>query len=174
MTGFSPANDLLVAAITATSPVLTDNVVYEFIVETLCTKNGPTNNSNGIIEQIGFSCLTPVVSQTDVASTITLNITGLNITKARFTLRKTSDSSIVSAATIVAASGNFITRTVAGLAASTSYYWQVEIYATINGVEIISSNVAYLNALCGPYTFITNAPTTCPAPDNLIVDSVAP
>lgn len=173
ITGFSPANDLPKSATTATSPVLTNNVVYELKVQTLCTVNGPTDNSNGIIEQIGFVCIEPEITQTDIASTITISILGLNITKARFTLRKQSDSSIVDGPTVVVAAGNFISRTAAGLTASTGYYWEVELYATINGVEVISSDAAYLNAVCGPYEFETEAPTTCPAPQDLTVDAIA-
>lgn len=172
--GFSPTNDLPVAAITATSPVLTNNVVYEFKVETLCTINGPSANSNGLIEQIGFACFAPIVSFTDIASTITFDITNLNITKMRFTLRKTSDSSIVNAPTVVVAAGNFISRTVSGLTASTGYYWEVEYYAYLNVVEVISSDVSYLNVKCGPFSFTTAAPTTCPAPEDLSVDGIAP
>ena len=53
--GFSPVNDLPTSAVTTVSPALLDNVVYQFKVETLCTVNGPTVNSNGVIDQIDFA-----------------------------------------------------------------------------------------------------------------------
>ena len=36
-----------------------------------------------------------------------------------------------------------------GLDSATGYYLEVEFYATINGVEVISSDAAYLGASCG-------------------------
>ena len=172
-TGFTPANDMATSINSATSPnSLLENVVYEFKVSAICTENGPTDNNNGIVEQIIFSCILPDVTQTDVASTITLDVTGLNITQARFTLRKQSDNSVVNGPTIVAAIANSITKTATGLTPSTGYYWQVELYATINGVEVVSSSASYLNAVCGPYNFNTDAATSCPAPEDLVVSGV--
>lgn len=168
--GFTPINDLPKSAITTTSPNLLNNVVYEFKIQAICTENGPTDNDNGIQEQIKFACITPNVSATDVASTITIDVTNLNITKARFTLRLASDNSLVAQSTVLAA-GGFITKTQTGLTASTGYYWQVELYATVNGIEVISSSPSYLNTVCGPYNFSTEEPTSCPAPEDLIVEN---
>lgn len=171
-TGFTPTNDLLKTAITALSPNLLANVVYEFRVQAICTTGGPTTNSNGIVEQIIFVCLTPATSQADVSASISLNVTGLNITKAKFTLRKTSDNSIVYGPATIVAAFNTIQTTATGLVASTSYYWQVELIAVVNGIEVLSSAVNYLNAVCGPYTVVTTAPAACVAPGVLTVNFV--
>lgn len=172
--GFTPANDLLKTAITALSPDLLVNVVYEFRVQGICTTGGPTINTNGVQEQIGFECITPTTSQSDIAATASINTTGLNITKVRFTLRKTSDNSIVSAATTVTVVSNLAQRTATGLTASTSYYWQIELIAVIDGIEVFSSAGAYLGGVCGPYTVVTTAPAACPAPADLEVLANAP
>ena len=172
-TGFSPSNDLAVSVTTANTPTLSDNVVYEFIVQTICTTGGPTNNDNGIVEAIQFGCINPSISKTDTASTINLDVTGTNITKARFTLRKTSDNSVVSGPTVVLVSGNAASTTATGLTASTSYYWQIELYAIVGGVEVISSSGSYIGSPCGPYSFNNDAPPQCPAPTNLTVSAIS-
>lgn len=172
--GFTPVNDLPVAAVTTVSPALLENVVYQFKVETLCTVNGPTINSNGVIEQIKFLCITPEINSTDVASNIVVNAVGTNITKIRFTLRKESDDSIVHGPIVVLPvdAGNMYTTTAIGLTAATEYYWQYEMYAVINGIEVISSDVAYLGAVCGEYPTTTEAVTSCTAPESLAVTNV--
>lgn len=167
--GFTPANDMLKTAITALSPDLLVNVLYEFRVQAICTTNGPTTNSNGIREQIIFACIAPATSQSDVAATASISTVGLNITKVRFTLRKTSDNSIVGGPTTITVAGDLAQTTVTGLTASTSYYWQIELLATVNGVEVVSSAIDYLNAVCGPYSVTTAAPAACQAPEDLEV-----
>lgn len=155
-TGFDPSNNLPPYASTVKSPNLTDNIIYEFRVEAICTEGGPTPNNNGDIEGFKFSCIVPTLSQTDVTAQAVLSVTGTDITKARFTLRKDSDNSIVYGPTIVNRVGNFITASTSGLDELTDYYWQVELYATVSGSEIISSSANQLNALCGPYDFTTD------------------
>lgn len=168
-TGYTPANDMPKTEVSASSPNLLDNVVYEFKIETICNTGGPTINTNGIQEQINFACIDPTINTTDVASTISIDVTGLNITKATFTLRRTAGDSIAYGPVTVVASMNAITATATGLTPSTSYYWQVELIAVIEGSEVVSSNEIYLAAPCGPYTTSSDAPATCVAPGDLLV-----
>jgi hypothetical protein len=158
--GFTPTNDLTKSAVTVQSPVVTNNVVYEFKLECLCTQNGPTSNDNGIIEQIGFSCITPNLVNTSTTSTATIDLTNTDITKISFELRKASDNSLVFGPVIVARIGNSAQAVAAGLTASTNYYWKTSLIATVNGVEVNSSGTGYINSLCGPFNFTTSvAPT---------------
>lgn len=168
-TGFTPANNLAKTVNSATTPnTLSFNGIYEFQVVTLCTINGPTPNSNGIIEQISFACLTPTITFTDVTGRIVLNITGLDISRARFTLKKTSDNSIITGPININPVGSTITADATGLTSNTGYYWEHELYTTVNGVEVISSAVAYLNGVCTT-SFTTLTTVSCPAPDTLVV-----
>lgn len=171
-TGFTPANDLPKSAITCLTPVLISNVVYEFRVQAICTVNGPTINSNGIREQIIFACISPSLSQSDVAATADINVTGTNITKAIFTLRKQSDNSAVGGPSTVVVSANHIQKTFTGLVSSTNYYWEIQLIAVVNGIEVNSSSVDYINAVCGPYNMTTTAPPNCPAPGILTISTV--
>lgn len=172
--GFTPANDLPTSATTTTSPVLLNNVIYEFKIQTLCTVNGPTTNSNGVQEQIAFACITPEITSNDTSSTIVVNCAGLDITKIRFTLRKTSDDSIVYGPVIKLPidAGNVFTDTASGLDSDTEYYWEYEFYSTVNGIEVISSSVSYLGAVCGAYPGDTTPVTNCTAPEDLVVTNV--
>lgn len=168
-TGFTPANTLAAVVNSVVSPnTLDENCIYEFKVETQCTINGPAINSNGIIEQIAFNCTDSDTTETDVASTIVLNVAGTDIIKARFTLKLVSDGSIISGPNIVARVGNSITGTAIGLTPETGYRWEFELYAMINGVLVISSNATYLDDVCAG-TFNTMATVECPAPESLEV-----
>lgn len=173
-TGFIPVNDMSKSINSALSPTLLDNVIYEFRVQNICTTGGPTINGNGIQEQIVFACITPDVSHTDTASSISITTTALNITKARFTLRKQSDNTIVYGPVVASVISNTAQATATGLTASTTYYWQVELYTTVNNTEVISSNGAYIGAVCGPYNVTTSVPAVCVAPINLVVTANAP
>jgi len=161
-TGFTPSNDLATSASTTVSPVLDSNKVVQFEVETICTINGPAINDNGIQEAIGFVCLTPTIVKTDTTSSISIDVTGLDITKARFTLRKSSDNTVLGTPIISNVASNTIFGSITGLVASTNYYWQIELYATVNTLEVISSGTDFLGAPCSPYPFTTNAPAVCP------------
>lgn len=154
--GFTPSNDLPKTASATISPNLAANVIWQFEVEAICTVGGPTINENGVQEKIAFACLTPSLSQTATTATIVLNITGLDITKARFILHKDSDDSVVSGPTIVNPSGSAISLNVTGLTAETVYYWEVELYSTTNGVEVISSTLDQLGSSCQSMTFETD------------------
>lgn len=161
-TGFTPANDLATSANTVDSPVLDDNKIVQFEVETICTLNGPALNDNGIQEAIGFACLIPTIAKTDTTSDISIDVTGLDITKARFTLRKSSDNSLVGSSITATPIANSISGSATGLTPSTNYYWQIELYSTVNTIEVISSDVEYLGAPCSPYPVVTDAPAVCP------------
>jgi hypothetical protein len=155
-TGFTPANNLLKTTQSVNSPILAANKIWEFKVQTLCTTGGPVDNDNGIQESLEFACINPTIIWTDTTSMISLNILGLDITKARFTLRLTGDNSIVFGPVTTLPVGNGIAATATGLEPQTSYYWQYELYSTVNGTEIISSSSDQLGTVCGPYTFSTD------------------
>lgn len=166
--GFSPANDLATSVISATTPVLLDNVIYQFKIENICTAGGPTLNDNGIREAIQFGCIAPVLVNTDSSSTATVDLTNLDITRIRFILRRLSDNAIISS-TNVTKVGNSAVSSVTGLAPSTDYYWTLELYSIIEGVEVISSDSEYIGNVCGNYGFTTSAPLACVAPDDFEV-----
>jgi len=160
-TGFTPSNDLPTSAITSDSPVLDDNKVVQFIVDTVCSIGGPIPNDNGVVEVIGFACIAPVITEDYLSSQATINVTGLDITKARFTLRRASDNVIMGVPVVAVVAFNACTASISGLAANTNYYWQVELYAIVNSVEVISSDPAYLGSVCSPYPFTTVVAPTC-------------
>jgi hypothetical protein len=164
--GFTPANDLSAVATSTQSPVLLDNIVYEFKIENLCAVGGPTINDNGIIEALKFACIAPVTSQDFESADISIDVTGLDITKARFTLRLASNNNIVSGPTTVTRIGNSISHSVTGLADATNYYWQIELIATVNSIEVVSP------AICSPYPFTTDADPTCDPVTALDVSSI--
>lgn len=170
-TGFTPANDLPKSADTVDTPILLNNRVYEFKLQSLCTENGPTDNDNGVVERIGFSCIVPVLSKTPNTGNITIDVSDTDITKARITLKRSSDNLIINQWTINNIAG-LIQQMAAGLDSSTSYYWQVEFYATVAGQEQISSNVSHLGSPCGPYTFTTDTPAVCDPVISLTVSSI--
>jgi hypothetical protein len=170
-TGFTPANDLPKTASTANTPVLLNNIVYEFKVQSICTENGPTDNDNGIVEKIGFSCIVPILSKTSTTTNITFDVSTTDITKARLTLRRSSDNSIIYQQ-IINNSGGLIETMVTGLTPSTGYYWQAELYATVGGEEKISSSVDNLGSTCGPYIIVTDAPSVCDPVISITVNSV--
>jgi hypothetical protein len=173
-TGFTPSNTLSKTVTSVDSPILEDNKIYQFKIESNCTVNGPTINQNGVQEGIVFSCLIPTVTKTSTSSQIVLNVANTDITKARFTLRKTSDSSIVLADTVVNRVGTTITCSKSsGLLASTIYYWQYDLYATINGVEVISSTNSYIGSKCSPYSFLTEeSEVLCSTIDSVVATNL--
>ena len=164
-TGFTPANNLPITAVTTTSPLVSENKIWEFKVQNICTVGGPIDNNNGIIEQLHFQCITPVLSFTQTTATAVLNVLGLDITKARFTLHKVSDDSVVFGPTIVLPVGNSITCLATGLTGSTGYYWEIDLYSTVNGAEIHSFNTDQLNSPCVSIDFITDASICSPITD---------
>ena len=156
-TGFTPANDLPKTQESVTSPVLANNIIWEFKVQALCTEGGPIDNDNGIIEALKFFCIVPTVTFGAEDSTISINKTGLDITKARFVCKLQSNNAIVFGPVTANPVGNGISATATGLDANEDYYWEYELYSTVNGIEIISSASGQLNDTCGPYNFTTEA-----------------
>jgi len=155
-TGYTPANDLPKTASVSQSPVLANNIVWEFKVEALCEEGGPTLNDNGLQEGLKFACLEPVISNVDEDSaTIALNVLNTDITSATFILHLTSDDSIVLGPITIARVGNSITWNVTGLVAGTQYYVETILYAIVNGSQIQSNDVNQLNASCVSDDFTT-------------------
>lgn len=112
-------------------------------------RGGPTMNLNGIVENIVFECVTP---EPIVTTTTTLNfhvnIPSTDITKARVRLKKQSDNSLVDTQTITK-TANAIDCTFTSLTNNTGYYVEIEYYAVVNTIEVISSSVDYLGSFCG-------------------------
>jgi hypothetical protein len=172
--GFIPANPLSIAVNTVeTKHSLLVNVVYEIMVSAICTVNGPIINDNGVQEAIQFSCIVPdVTGVTENSSGIVLNVTGLDITKARFTLKRTSTN-----VTVYSIIANRVVNSITAnsgtiLSPSTNYYWQVELYAVVNGLEVISSNSNYIGTACSAYPITTSAPATCNPITALTISSI--
>ena len=168
-TGFSPTNNLAKSAITTNSPVLTDNVIYEFILESLCISNGPTPNDNGVREMIGFGCIVPSMVLGDTTAIVTLDATGTDITKARFTLFLLGNP--VKGPIVIIRSIDSIVYNIGGLVQNTSYYLQVELYSTINNIEVISSTVGFIASPCGDYLVHTTVTPVCNPTTSLTVSS---
>jgi hypothetical protein len=156
--GFTPANDLAKTATSVESPTVDVNKVWEFKVQSLCTVGGPADNTNGVQEVVVFSCLTPTVTKSFNSATASLNAAGTDISKAIFTLRKTSDSAIVYGPTTVTRSGDNITaNTGATLNDNTTYYWETKLIAVVNSIEVTSGSCNSANfttdlATCDPVT----------------------
>lgn len=161
--GYTPANDLPKTASASQSPILADNIVWEFKVECLCDEGGPTPNDNGNIEGLKFACLEPVISNLDTDSvTIALNVFNTDITSATFVLHLTSDNSVVQGPTTIARVGNSITWNVTGLLPNTGYYVETILYAIVNGAQIASNDADQLNASCISDDFTTLADVCAP------------
>lgn len=169
--GFNPANDLLKTAVT-TDATVDANKVYEFMIQAICISGGPTMNTNGLQEGIVFQCIEPSFDETNTTIDVVVNLAGLDITKIRVRLKKQSDDSLVGTVTANKI-GTIATASFSGLTASTDYYVEIELYATVNGVEVISSAAEYLNEVCGGnidgYQVSTTANPSCPAPLDLEV-----
>ena len=147
--GTTPANDMAKTVNSASHDTAVVNKIYEYKVEALCTIGGPTPNSNGIQEGIAFECL-PLSTLTSTIDSVTVdtNLTGTDITKVRYTLRKQSDNSLVSTS-LVTVAANAAPNTFSGLDLTTDYYVQVSYLTIVNAVEVESSNAEYLAVSCG-------------------------
>lgn len=162
-TGFTPANDLPKTASASQSPVLANNIVWEFKVEAICEEGGPTINDNGLQEGLKFACLEPVISNIDVDSaTIALNVINTDISSATFILHKAADDVVVAGPTTIARVSNSITWNVTGLDPETNYYVETILYAIVNGAQIASNDADQLNASCISEDFVTPADTCAP------------
>lgn len=160
--GTTPANDMAKTVNAASHDTAVVNKIYEYKVEALCTTGGPTPNSNGLQEGIVFECVAPsIIGVSTNSMNFTINIPSTDITKARVRLKLQSDNSVIDTQTITKVS-DAITYNFTGLTPSTGYYLEVEFYATVNGVEVISSSLDYLNAVCGGNIIGYNATTAAP------------
>lgn len=157
-TGFIPANPLAKSANTTTTTTLLDNVIYEFQVQANCEIGGPTLNSNGIRDGIKMVCIVPNVVSTFNSSTATVNLLNTDISKVRFTLRRASNNAVVYGPVDVTNSGNLAQTLATGLEAETGYYWQTELIAVLNGVEVVSTP-------CTAPTFVTPEDPVEPEPE---------
>lgn len=158
--GFTPANPMATSVVSALSPVLTDNVIYQFKTQSLCTVGGPRDNDNGLIEIIAFGCIVPTITKTYNQATASINLTGLDITKVKFTLKRASDNVVVFTQTVNKAS-NAAATLATGLLGATNYYWEIELYTIVNSVELISSDAEFLGEACGAYALTTDANPVC-------------
>ena len=170
--GFTPSNNMAKSVNSALSPVVSNNIVYEFKVQSVCSVNGPTDNDNGLQEAMQFECILPTLTKSETTATATISVTGLDITRALFTLRRASDNVLISGATQVDRIGNSIAHTVTGLTGNVGYYWQIELIALVKGVQSISSDVVNLGAPCGPYAVTTDAPAVCNPITAITVSSI--
>ena len=99
-----------------------------------------------------------------------INLTNTDITKVKFTLKKTADNTTVNS-TIVVGSGT-VSSTFNGLTASTNYYFTIEFYATVNNIEVLSSNAGYIGTVFSPYPFTTATPNVCIPLTSITVTSI--
>ncbi len=143
---FSPANTLAKTATTTVATVL-NNRVYDFKVEALCTEGGPTENTNGIKQGIVFACIPPIINAGPTNIEVTIDLTSTDITKARIVLKLASDDSVIDTQ-IVSRSVNTVYYNFTGLSPD-GYYIEIELYANVDGVEVISSDESYLGVVCG-------------------------
>lgn len=164
-TGFSLPNDLAITINTVESPILDNNKVIEFKVQNICTENGPTDNDNGIQEVIALVCLVPVLTKTTTTGTISIDLTGLDIIKVKFTLKKASDNTIVGTPIIVNKTSNSAGTSATGLTSNTNYYWQTQLYSVVNNVEVISE-------VCSPHSFTTDPIAVCDPITAITVTSI--
>lgn len=157
-TGFTPSNDLPVTASAVSSPVLADNRIWEFKIQAICTVGGPTDNQNGIQEGLKFACIQPIVSASITTAQAVLNVANTDIIKARFTVHRDDNNAVAFGPVTVNRVGNSITANATGLSGSTDYYWETELYTTVNGVEVISSALppVGLGVSCISNTFTTD------------------
>ena len=161
--GYTPANDLPKTASASQSPVLANNIVWEFKVEALCEEGGPTINDNGLQEGLKFACLIPVITNiTTSGATITLNVINTDITAATFIVHRDDDDTVVAGPTTVAKVGNSITFNATGLDNDTTFYVETILYAIVNGSQIQSNDPDQLNDSCKSPTFDT-LPAECEA-----------
>lgn len=162
-TNVTPSNDMSIVVNSATFNSALTNKIYEFKLEAICSVEGPVINSNGILENIRFSCILPEITPTSDTLDFFLDLSNTDITKVRLKLKLQSDNSTIITQTINRVL-NSIDYTFTGLNPLTDYYLEVEYYTTINGIEVISSSVGFLGTFCGGnvagYAFSTLAATT--------------
>lgn len=161
ITGFTPASDQNKNVFSATFSG-ESNRVYEFKLEAICSSGGPSEALNGRVEQIQFECIIPTIVVNSATSvTISTNLSGTDITKVRYTIKLTSNNNIVAGPMDIANVGGIANTTINFLTGGTNYYVEIEYFANVNGIDVISSSGSYLATVCGGYSFQTlPAPTT--------------
>lgn len=171
--GFTPINDWPKSQDNALVDVIA-NRVYEFMIEALCTDGGPIPNNNGPKQGLVFECIAPFFDSGSTTIDVGVSLLNTDITKVKFVLKRNSDDVIVG--TITANNvGDQAIANFAGLDPSTNYYVEIELYAVVDGVEVISSGVqpGGTGQVCGGdvigYQVATTAAPACPAPAALVV-----
>lgn len=167
-TGFTPANDMPPDTNTATVFV-TPNKVYEFHQYQICTENGPTENSEGIQEQIVFACIVPSLVGHEDSVDVDINLAGTDIESVDYAIRKQSDDSLISSVLGVVRVSNGVPYTFSGLAATTGYYIQMTLHATIDGSSVGSDDSDYLNTACGGNVTGYQVSTAAAPPDPTVI-----
>lgn len=142
-----------------------ENTIYQFQVDSFCTESTelPFNsNTNGIVEKIslldrfdenygiGSQSITNI---TTTSAKLSLNFNGHPfLTKIRIRTKKVSDSTLVSDNTYdvlqyisPSVTNGIQTFTVSGLTANTNYYWELEFYSVVNGVEVKSTDIGQIS-----------------------------
>lgn len=152
--GFTPSNDLAKTLSNASFSGIA-NRVYQFKIQTICSEGGPIDNTNGVIESINFQCIEPqIIVNGENSVTFTLPLTGLDINRVRLTLRLQSNSNIVYGPIEIPNVLGSASTTINGLSSGTSYYFEYQLIANINGSDLVDDNI------CGGYTFTTVQTTT--------------
>ena len=188
--GFNPPNILSKTAFSTQFITALPNIVYAFTVESICLNNGPAVNTNGIQEQIVFSCVfenvkagaAPEVTNTSytprIVTHVNTDVHGTNypngissIIGVIFYLYKDNNTVLVEGPVAV----NVLTGTslnqgyeyaFLGLQPGVEYTLRYALVSTIktNGafVQVRSDSAAYLNSFCLRTITTTNTNTsTC-------------
>ena len=158
--GFNPTNDMQKTVNTAQSPDLLYNVVYQFIIETVCSTGASSINDNGIREAIQFQCVASEIAISHEGMSAYLDFTDTNIQAVEFTLKNESGDVIggPEEKSVQLGGASFTFR---GLEPSTHYILESVYIAMVNGTEIRSE-------ACTEDIYTTAVPE-CPAPRNLSV-----
>ena len=152
----SPLNDLSNTAIAAVINNLTDNMIYEFRVLSVCP-GGVTNvNGNGVQENINFFCIPPTANTaTDTSITVVVAPLPSDINKVTFN---------IGTGNVFATPVNGVaTHTFPNLTPGLSYTITAQLTATLKTGDKTSTF-----ADCS-VTRSTAPATSCTAPNNLVV-----
>ena len=146
------ANPQTNTATSATVGVLPNNWVYQFQIDNVCTAGGAPQSSL-IIEDIVFQCIQPTVATTSTTWSFNFGTIG-NIDSIVATLIKTSTGAVAGYVTLPNGATSF---GFTGLTPSTQYHLSYVMQATVNGVQINSTD--YPTQLGAPCTTIPTSTT---------------
>lgn len=164
--GFTPSNDINKTIHHAINPLIADNLIYQFKLETICGVGGPVISNNDIQEQITFQCVEPSYTyliqgvpgflETD----ITISLHNLDdVNSVDLLIRKVSDDSLFRGPyTMAVINGSLEQDISTNIDQSTYYYIQTRYRAFVQGVQVYSDSSNYLGAWCSSQSFI--APTS--------------